>query len=140
MTTKKVDNTIPEGFTESKAKFAKWENVGDTVQGLYVERKLIDNRMKEPTVKQALYRLLQDDGSLIYVAGRGQSDPQVIGGMEDVKIGERVILRFTEELPSKKAGFKGTKVIKVFRNNIIDQEALAKYRGDDIIDLDKIEM
>lgn len=114
---------------EVKPNFQKWANVGDSCQGVYVDRRVQDSTLTEG--QQAIYTLMQEDGSLLMVGGRAGKPVKVIGSLETCKLGQFVGIRYEANIPSKKAGFNATKVIKVYACKMMP-EKLAEYRGVDV--------
>jgi len=125
-------STAPAGFEEVQSNWFKLTaEPGAKCAGVYVGKKTIDNTMKQPACKQNIYTLLQDDGTTINVGGRGGQDPQVLAGLENCKLGQKVIVEHTENIPPKKAGYQAVKVVKVFKETggKIHQEALNDHNG-----------
>lgn len=121
-----------ELFTEDnelKPEFFKLDKIGKEVQGVLVEKKIVTNSLKTPSVRQTIYTLMRDDKTLIYIGGRGNQDPQVITGLEQAKLGEYVGLKYTEDIKSTKAGYNDTKILKVYSNQKMCQYVLDEHRG-----------
>lgn len=119
-------------WEEVRPNFFKLTKIGDTCEGVYVDRKVVDNKLKAGH-KQALYTLLQDSGEVIFIGGRS-GNPAILQGLEQAAFGERVRITFAEIKPSKRAGMNDTKIVKVFRtqDRKIFTETLDKYRKKDV--------
>lgn len=113
---------------EVKANFWKLETVGDSVTGTLVDKKIIDNTLKQPAVKQTIYTLIQDDGTSIFIGGRGNQNPQVIAGLEQCKLGQYVGLKYEGDREATKAGMHASKIVRVYTNGKMDEAVLTSYR------------
>lgn len=103
---------------------------GDKVRGYLVDKKLKPNTLKDPSGKtmQAIYVLMQEDGTPINVAGRTGS-PQVIVGLESCKLGQLVGVKYIEDKPHTKAGYQNIKIVKAFAKNEFKPELVQQYKG-----------
>lgn len=117
---------------EVKANRVTFGKVGDFIKGTLVDvREIDDQYSKVPGAKAKIYEIMAEVGSFHAVdelkkvietpvtieAGAfynvfGKAGIDV--GMRNIKKGQIVGLRFTEEKASKTPGFNPTKVIKVF--------------------------
>ena len=107
--------------------FFKFENVGDAVEGVYVDRKITPNRLR-PGTDQCIYTLLQKNGTPINVGGRGQQNPAVLPGMEALSFGAVCGIKYMEDMESKN-GLNPAKIIRVFSEGQRDESALSKYQA-----------
>jgi hypothetical protein len=101
-------------FEKQKRNFAKWEKIGDSYVGVYVEREVRTNTLRQPNCLQAVYHLITPEGEDLYISGRSSKQPdgvQVIGGLEKAEIGRAVRVVYTKDLPSKRAGYQAAKII-----------------------------
>lgn len=97
-----------------KPNFWKLEHIGDRISGVFVDKQVRDNTLKDPPVKQVIYSILQNDGTIIYVGGRS-GNPQVVSGLEQCKLGQEVGLEYEKDLPPQKKGMQPAKILKVFK-------------------------
>lgn len=111
---------------QAKPNFFKAENIGDSVQGVYVDRKIGDNRFK-PGEKQVIYTLVQEDGTPVFISGR-RGNPAILPGMEVAKFGEIVGIRYDREIENTKGGFNA-KAINVYTQHEMDEETLKTWRN-----------
>ena len=118
-----------------KSNFVRWEKIGQTVQGVYVEKKIMNNVLR-PGTRQTIYILIQDDGSQINISGRGNQDPTIIPGLEAARFGEFLGLKFEGLKESSKPGMQPAKIIKVYNAHEVKEDVLNKYRGVDMEDLE----
>ena len=119
-----------EQWNELKANFAKWEQVGQMYQGVYVNKHLTEaNPQYSKSKMQTIYTLIQDDGTELYIAGRGKNDPTILPGLESAKFGQYLRVQFTEEIKPKEKGLHPAKAIKVFSNGVSKMEILQEYRN-----------
>jgi len=114
---------------EVKSNFWQLKKVGDEVQGVLVDKRISQNTLKNPPVRQTIYTLLQDDETPICIGGRGNQDPQVIMGLEQCKMGQYVGLKYVEERKSTKPGMNPTKIVRVYTNGTMKEDVLNKFKG-----------
>jgi len=114
---------------EVKPNYWKLTTVGDSISGILVEKGLSRNTLKTPECGQKIYSILQDDGTVVMVGGRGNKDPQVIVGLESAQLGQMVGIKYVEEKPATKAGMHDAKILKVYTNGKIDEDKLHKFQG-----------
>ena len=126
-----MENDKQSLFSEenkTKSNYMKFENVGDYVSGIYVRRRIIENTMGDKTKKQVVYTLINDEGGqAIDVYAKGK-EPQSLPGMESAAFGQHVGIRFDEEIPAKKNGFKPTKIINVYTKGEMHMEVLREFQ------------
>jgi len=115
---------------ELKPEFWKLDKVGDSTKGVLVDKKIVINQLKDPKVRQTIYTLIRDDGSPIFIGGRGNQDPQVISGLEQAKMGQYVGIKYTGNVKTK-SGMHDAKIVKTFTNNEMKEDVLNEYRGID---------
>lgn len=135
-----------ENFTEEdvvKTPFAKWDKVGKSYIGVFVQREIVPNNLpgKEGT-NQAIYYLADAvekyvdqpstpiEGGVLKISGRGVRNPSVIPQLETCHPGHLVKIEYTEEMKSKRAGFSGAKILKVYRKKDMHPEVVAKFKGE----------
>jgi hypothetical protein len=123
-----ADNKLFDKSNEVKANFWSLKTIGDTVKGVLVDKKVVLNSLKQPAVKQTIYTLIQDDGTPIFIGGRGNQDPQVIAGLEQCKMGQYVGLKYEGDRESQKPGMQPAKIVRVYTNGKMEEEILATYR------------
>ena len=133
---------------EVKVPFAKWEKPGRAYRGVYVQREIVPSNLpgEGGNTQQAIYYLadaeVRDDikakwqpvdGGIMKISGRGKRNPKVIPALENnlIKLGQVVMLEFTEEMQAKKPGMNAAKVIKVKTNRQMFHDVLAKYQSID---------
>ena len=114
---------------EVKANYWKLEKVGDEVRGVLVDKRIVQNTLRTPAVRQTIYTLIQDDETPICIGGRGGQDPQVIAGLEQCKMGQYVGLKYVEEKKNSKPGLHPAKIVRVYTNGTMKQDVLDKYKG-----------
>lgn len=114
---------------EVQANYWKLTNIGDSIQGTLVEKKITVNNLRVPACKQTIYTIIQDDETPIKVGGRGNQDPQVIAGLEACKMGQYVGVKYVEDRESAKPGMNAAKIIRVYTNGKMNQDVLNKYNG-----------
>jgi len=122
-----------ELFDDKNVVTSKWwkpQNPGDKVSGYLVDKKLKPNTLKDKSGKtlQAIYVLMQEDGTVVNVAGRS-GNPQVISGLESCKMGQLVGVKFIESKPHSTAGYNDIKVIKAFARDMFRPEFVEQYKG-----------
>lgn len=107
--------------------YAKFVNVGDSVRGVYVDRAVMQNTLKNCI--NAVYSLVQDNGDVILVQGKVPvqgKEERVMPELENLPFGTEVGVQFTETRPTKKGN--DLKVLKVFRGQF-KPDVLAQYKG-----------
>lgn len=128
-----------------KSAWVRWGKVGDWVKGTLVRVTEVKSTLPgKEGQKVKVYELKTDDG-LFHETDENKKpvDPAVkceagafwmIGGrtgldaqMRRVKLGQKLGLKFTDEIPPKKKGFSPLKIIKVFTEGIMDEEWLSTY-------------
>jgi len=115
---------------KAKSNFVSWKTVGQSISGVYVEKKIRPNLLK-PGTEQTIYTIVQDDGTVVYVSGR-QGDPAILSGLETAKFGQVVGIRYEGDQPPKKAGMNPAKIIVVYAPpGKTKPEVLAAFRGED---------
>ena len=112
-----------------KANFWKLDKPGSSIKGVYVEKHLSINRLKQPNCKQQVYTIMQDDGIPIMISGRGNNDPQVLAGLEACKLGQYVGIKYVEDRASTTPGMHDAKIIRVYTNGQMRQDVLDKFNG-----------
>ncbi len=112
----------------STSSYMKFEKVGDSLQGVYVARREIVNKISGTPKRQFVYTIVGDqDGQPIDVYGKGK-EPQGFPGLNSVPFGTHVGIRFDEILPSKKKGFADAKVINVYTKGELKLDVLRAFQ------------
>lgn len=116
-------------FVEVKSNWMKWEKVGDSCEGVLVKTSMGENSISGTKVAQKKYTLMQEDETTIDVFGK-TGNPEVITGLENVKIGQKVKVEFYKE-GEKKPGKHAAKYIKVYEegNKEIYQDIVNEFNG-----------
>lgn len=130
----KKDVDLFDEENEVKPNFWKLTKVGDSIKGVLVEKRIGTNSLKQPPCKQTIYTIMQEDETTIMLGGRGNSDPQVIAGLEQCKLGQYVGVKYIEDRESTKPGMQAAKILRVYTSGKIEQEILDKHRGIDTSD------
>ena len=120
---------------EVKQKFVSWDKIGMTIQGYYVDRRVTPNRLK-PGTDQALYTIMQKDGTSIIVAGRYGQPVQTFPGFEQTPLGSMVGFKYEGDREATKKGFNPTKIIRTYVKRgkdgspVLFPDMLAKFKGE----------
>lgn len=103
--------------------FAKWKNIGDSVQGTYIDsRKGVDSFGNHQTI----YVLQEKDGGKVWNAAFNDMATVIHEKMNTVRYGQIVGFRFDEEKDSKKMPGKKAKIIRIYADSrLVDEEWLA---------------
>jgi len=132
-------------WKEAKNSFVKFSKVGDSIDGTLVSVREIRSQLpKRETEMVKIYEIKADSGSfhdiddkkavvepaieiqpgeIWNVSGGSKESPSMIDNkFRNIKLGQKVRVEFTEELPPKKKGFSPTKVKKVYTNGKFDEE------------------
>lgn len=132
MATKQPAPSWDDPENEAQNSFISWGKVDDFIFGTLVGVREVESTLPDRAgemqkiydikVEECLYHLLDEKknpieppeesnaGDLVSVGGRKTIDSR----MARVKLGQKVGLKFTEELPAKTKGYNATKLIKVF--------------------------
>ena len=102
----------------------KWANVGDTIQGVYVEHKEVDSDMTS-SGKQHVY-VLMVDGQAVNVPGPGGRELKPV---QPIPLGAYIGIKFDAEIPAEKKGWNPTKQIGVYWNKRMELDILTQYQG-----------
>jgi hypothetical protein len=125
------DSMAEDLFKQENAVKGNWfqlNEVGHSVKGVLVDKKIVPNTLKNPVVNQTVYTIMQDDGTTVFVGGRGNSNPQVIAGLEQCKMGQYVGVKYEGERENPKPGQKPAKIVRVYTNSKFMPEVLENYR------------
>jgi hypothetical protein len=96
------------------------KNIGDSVEGTYVGKRVVANSMRAGET-QNVYEIKKSDGSIIDVYGK----PGIDRRMKHISLGQIVGFKFTSKIPAKIPGYKDTNVIEVYADDkIVDKEWL----------------
>lgn len=112
---------IFEAGHQMDTRWAKFDTVGDQVQGTYVgQRMAVDGYNNE----QVVYELKQADGNIVNV-GVMTNKTNFIEKMKHIRYGQIVGIRFAEDKPAKSKPGKTTKILTIFADpKIVDEEWL----------------
>lgn len=115
---------IFEAGHQIDARWAKFEKVGDQVQGTYIgQRMAVDGYNNE----QVVYELKQSDGGIVNV-GVMTNKTNFIDKMKLIRYGQIVGIRYAEEKPAKSKPGKTTKILTIFADpKIVDEEWLKNH-------------
>ncbi len=115
---------IFEAGHQIDARWAKFEKVGDQVQGTYIgQRMAVDGYNNE----QVVYELKQADGGIVNV-GVMTNKTNFIDKMKLIRYGQIVGIRYAEEKPAKSKPGKTTKILTIFADpKIVDEEWLKNH-------------
>lgn len=90
--------------------WAKFENVGDEVQGTYVgKREGVDSYKNNQTI----YELMDESGNTILVGVRDTKTP-FHDQMKHIRFGQIIGIKFTEKLPPTKPGQDASNILKIW--------------------------
>lgn len=108
-------------FDEKFAMRATWfvpKTIGDSVQGTYIGKREGVNKYNH---EQFIYELKNASG-VVNVAVR-KTHKAFVERMEQIKFGQIVGVKFTEEIPSREGGRNPTKVLRIYADpHVVDQE------------------
>lgn len=111
------------------AKWAKFETIGDSVQGTYIDR----HEAVSPSGQNQIVFVLKTAEGPVNV-GRSTKDSRVHRVMDEAKYGQVVRFKYTELVPHKTKGFNAIKVIEaITRPDIVDKEWLAEQGATETI-------
>ena len=107
-------------FDEKNSMRDTWfapKQIGDAVQGTYVGKREGVNKYNH---EQFIYELKNESG-IVNVAVR-KTHKAFVERMDQIRLGQIVGVKFTELLPSKEGGRNPTKVLRIYANpHIVDQ-------------------
>jgi hypothetical protein len=133
---------IFDAENEVKSSFIQWGKPGDYLQGTLTDKREVENQLAdkkgemqtiyEILVEKGEYHIIKEDKSIDDKATTlKEGDVWSIGGkaaidsqMRNVKIGQKLGMKYMEEVPSKTKGYNPTKVIKIFTAGEMNQEWL----------------
>lgn len=106
--------------------WATFKDIGDSFQGTYIGKsKAIDSYSNPQTV----YELLQKGGGVIRVGFRDTKTP-IHDRMNNIRFGQIVGFKYTEDVPSKEKGRSPMKNIRIFADAKLVDEAWLKTQHD----------
>lgn len=116
----------------TKTNWWKPTTPGDKCSGYLISRKTQPNTLKDKSGQtlQRVYELMDAEGNTTLVAGR-YGNPQILQGLENVKLGVKVGVRYEKDNPPKTKGYNPTKVVITFadvndmRPDLVRQEVAA---------------
>jgi hypothetical protein len=119
---------MPYNFTEDdavKSNWFKFNNIGDSIQGTLIGRKVSQNRLRN-NEDQNVYELKVESGEVWNIGGKKAIDQMMRG----VKLGQIVEFKLVEIREPKIKGHNATKIIKVFaRPDVVDKEWLLEQES-----------
>jgi hypothetical protein len=102
------------------SQYWKYPNVGDKIEGTYIDRRVTVNKLKAGA-EQIVYTLKTPSGEIWDVYGKPGIDAQ----MRNVNLGQIIGFEFIEQKPATQAGFSPTKIVQVYANSqIVDENWL----------------
>lgn len=97
-----------------KQSFFAFEKVGDQITGVYVDKKVVPNRLK-PGINQTFYYIMNPKTfAVTIVAGRYGQPVQTFPGMDQTPLGAYVGFKFESETKATKPGYNATKNIRTY--------------------------
>lgn len=120
---------IFDNVTPSSGEFFKFKNIGDSIQGTYIDKSEGTDSFGND---QNIYVIKDKDGKTWNVAFRKESQ-FVNERMAGIRLGQIVGFRFDEERDSKKMPGKKAKIIRIYADSkFVDNEWLASQRNLDL--------
>jgi hypothetical protein len=134
------------GENEIKANWIKWGKIGNKVFGTLVGVREMKSQMpgKEGQMVK-IYELLTEDGEFNDIVDKvvsaevtkiNKGETWLVGGgpgldnaMRNIKVGQIIGIKFTEEKPPKQKGFNPIKVKKVYTEGKMNEEWLKEQNG-----------
>ena len=140
--------TKQDNWEDVSSSWVKWNKIGDHIIGTFIgDREMKSTLPGQEGVIVRVYDVLADSGQFhdtnkdaeaikiepgatYSIAGKMNVEKRVgtekvkikvLYGMDRIKLGQKVKITFTEEIPPKTKGFSATKVVKVQTNGVIDQ-------------------
>lgn len=112
--------------TKSEMSWFTAKNIGDKVQGTYIDRLEGEDQWNNP---QFMYVLKTEDGSLVQVAVKKTKTP-LLKQMEGVKFGQIIGFVYSKDLaPKPGKGTNPIKIIDLIQNpSIVDEQWLAAQK------------
>jgi len=129
---------IFDAENEVKSSFIQWGKPGDHIVGTLVDKREVENQLADKAgtmqtiyeikVDRGEYHIIKEDKSIDATATKFNADDiWSIGGkaaidsqMRNVKMGQKVAMKYMEEVPSKTKGYNPTKVIKIYTDGTMD--------------------
>jgi len=116
---------IFENATPQSGEFFKFKNVGDSIQGTYID---VHDGTDSFGNEQTIYMIQDSDGKIWNVAFR-KASLYVHERMAGIKFGQIVGYRFDEERESKKMPGTKAKIIRIYADNkFVNHEWLARQK------------
>jgi hypothetical protein len=116
---------IFENAKPQSGEFFKFKNVGDEIQGTYID---VRNSIDSFNNQQTIY-VIQDAEGKVWNLGFRQTSIVVHERMNGIKFGQIVGFRFDEERDSKKNPGTKAKIIRIYADpKFVDQEWLAHQK------------
>lgn len=111
--------------SSSQVSWAKFQNIGDKVQGTYIGSYKAINKFNQ---SQTIYQLLDENGGVLNV-GVLDSKKALHAVMDHVLLGQDIGFKYTEDRPSKNGTNNATKIIAVWQNpKIVNQEWIDRQK------------
>jgi hypothetical protein len=129
---------IFDAENEVKSSFIQWGKPTNFIVGTLVDKREVENQLADKAgtmqtiyeilVERGEYNIIKEDKSIDATATALKADDiWSIGGkaaidsqMRNVKIGQKVAMKYMEEVPSKTKGYNPTKVIKIYTSGEMD--------------------
>ena len=130
-------------WEEAKPNWKKWLTIGDTLEGVYVEKSIRPDSLAQVPTNQEVYVIVDAAGEPWFVSGRtsrpsntpGAVPTKVLLGMDRMALGQKVRMVYADEVATKKGtGFKA-KIIKVYGATkadgkpLLQMDVLNHYHG-----------
>ena len=128
-----------------KSQWIKWGMVGDYIAGTFIEVREITSQFPGKEGERVkVYEIKADEGSFHDLDERRnpvnppisikEGDIWIIGGrqgidaqMRNIKIGQKIGMKYTDEKPAKTKGFNALKILKVYTEGVMDEAYLDSY-------------
>jgi hypothetical protein len=111
--------------SSSQVSWAKFQTIGDKVQGTYIGSYKAINKFNQ---SQTIYQLLDENGGVVNV-GVLDSKKALHAVMDHVFLGQDIGFKYTEDRPSKNGTNNATKIIAVWQNpKIVNQEWIDRQK------------
>jgi len=128
--------TIFNDDNKVKSNWFQKNKIGDSIEGTYIAKRIVMNQLRGK--EQIIYELKAADGQFWNVGG-GDPNAKFPAGidiqMRNVKLGQVIGFKYTEDKPSTTVGMNPTKKVQVFANpDIVDEEWLKQQDDENAIE------
>jgi len=146
---------IFDAENEVKSSFIQWGKPTNFIIGTLVDKREVENQLADKAgtmqtiyeilVEKGEYNVINEDksiakeptelkaGEIWSIGGKAAIDSQ----MRNVKIGQKLGMKYMEEVPSKTKGYNPTKVIKIYTSGEMNKEWLDAQDPDGAKQADK---